>query len=293
MKNKVGFLITAYDQLKEVLFTVKMLRKTWKQTATAPIVVVISGDTDRNLGFPDDPYTRVIHLNDMVGEYFKVLVSTSIMKQIEHGMIEMKDLERQHGPIENVVHMHGDILLLGEKGFFDQLDRWKKTNKPVAADPVSASGPWKLKNLCDLGKTYDLAFYGCELMPQLFAVDHDFCKHTGFMYDMSVVGDLEIKATEWALIGNLHRATFDHFSSSSAPLYPRIDVYDNTVCGPYFQTFNENVYAVKQNRQQWGLHNHWGGFTHFGNSIHVSQQERERKNLMVLRQYGLDLSEWK
>ena len=87
MKNEVGFLITAFDQIREVAFTINMLRTKWTRTREAPIVLVVSGDHNRRLMYNDDPLTRVVHLDDIVGEHFKTLVSTSIMKQLEHGMI--------------------------------------------------------------------------------------------------------------------------------------------------------------------------------------------------------------
>lgn len=285
----VAFLITAYDQLREVLFTVKMLRTMWKSTKESPVVVVITGDKERVVSFPNDPYTRVVHLDDFIGENqekCKVLVSTSIMRQIEHGMLEVKDLEREHGTIRDVVHMHGDILLFGEDGFRKTLDEFRASGRPVAADNVSPSNPISL----DLfGEKYDLRFFGQELMPQLFVVDHVFCKNTGYMYNMSVVGKLEKKATEWALIGNLHRAIYE--PGGGQALTPYIDVWSH-VNGPYGPTFDLEVYCVKKNRQQWGVHNHWGGFAHFGNSIHSTAAERERKNKIALSQYGIDLEAW-
>jgi len=289
VKNEVGFLITAFDQLREVQFTIDMLRTKWKNTATAPIVLVISGDTDRSITYNNDPYTRVVHLDDIVGPYFKVLVSISIMKQIEHGMLEMKDMEREHGLIDSIFHMHGDILLLGEDGLFDELRRWKKTGKPVAADQLGAGGPWHIENPCGLGKDYHLKWFGHELMPQLFAVDHHFCKHTGYMYDMPVIGDLEVKATEWALIGNIHRAT--HEEGSGEALIPQVDVYKDKM-GPYGRAFDECVHVVKSRRQQWGLHQHWGGFTHFGNTLKFTRAQCEERNRVVLQRYGLDLATW-
>ena len=281
--SDVVFLITAYDQIREVKFTIHMLRNLWKTTSKSPIVLVISGDYDRTINFNDDPFTRVVHLDDMVGDKFKILVSTSIMRQIEHGMIEVRDLEREHGTINSIVHMHGDILLLGEDGFFQELERWRSSDKPIGADPVSANGPFHL-DLFD--KQYRLSFYGQELMPQLFAVNHAFCKATSYMYSMPIIGDLEEKATEWALIGNLHRACGDppYFSKG-------INSWDSKL-GPYIEVFDEEVYIVKKGRQQWGLHTHWGGFCHFGNSLHYTKAHREQRNEAALRQYGLDLSEW-
>ncbi len=279
-----AFLITAFDQLREVRFTVKMLRTMWKSTKQSPIVVVISGDTNRDLQFPADPYTRVVHLDDMVKEKFKVLVSTSIMRAIEHGMVEIKDLEREHGTIRDIVHLHGDILLLGEEGFRQTLDRWRSSGCPVAADNVSPNGPYHL----DLwGKKYALKFFGEELMPQLFVVDHAFCKATGYMYNMPIIGDLEEKATEWALIGNLHRATYE--PGFGEALNPHVDVNDK--CGPYERAF-DLVWHVAENRQQWGLHKHWGGFAHFGNSLHYSKGHREQRNELALKQYGISLEDW-
>lgn len=287
--NEVGFLITAFDQIREVTFTINMLRSKWSETCKAPIVLVVSGDTNRSLVYDNDPYTRVVHLDDIVGPHFKTLVSTSIMKQLEHGMIEMKDLEREHGDIKRIIHMHGDILLLGEKGFFDEIKRWDATEKPVAADPVSAGGPWHLPNLDGKGKDYDLIWYGQELMPQLFAVDHHFCKHTGYLYDMPVIGDLEVKATEWALIGNLHRAMYEHGNGEA--YMPRVDAHRDHR-GPYERVFNKEIHVVKAGRQQWGLHSHWGSFTHFGNTLHITKEQREKRNRAALVQYGLDLEAW-
>jgi hypothetical protein len=282
-RSDVAFLITAFDQIREVRFTVDMLRTKWASTKTSPIVVVISGDTRRDLIFNDDPYTRVVHLDDMVGDKFKVLVSTSIAKQIEHGMIEVRDLERAHGTINSVVHMHGDILLLGEEGFFRTLDDWRATDLPVAADNVSPNGPHDLELW---GKKYSLSFHGQELMPQLFAVDHAFCKATSYMYSMPVMGDLEVKATEWMLIGNLHRTTVNHRYLVMPPNYWKDPI------GPYYSTYTGNVYTVKKGRGQWGLHSHWGGFAHFGNSLHYSKEHREARNKAALEQYNLDLEAW-
>ena len=277
----VCFLITAFDQFKEVRFTIDMLRTKWKNTRNSPIVLVISGDTERNINFNDDPLTRVVHLDDMVGDKFKILVSTSIMRQIEHGMIEVTDLERAHGPINSIVHMHGDILLLGEEGFLRTLNDWRASGLPVAADSVSPNGPHHL----DLfGKKYRLSFHGQELMPQLFAVNHAFCKATSYMYSMPIIGDLEIKATEWALIGNLVRATSDEPAGI-------INEWHHPE-GPYVDEFKELVYVVARNRSQWGLHKHWGGFAHFGNSLHYTKEHREARNEAALKQYGLDLEAW-
>ena len=285
MNNDTAFLITAFDQLREVKFTIKMLRSIWKTTARSPIVLVISGDVDRSITFNDDPYTRVVHLDDMVGDKFRTLVSTSIMRQIEHGMLEVKDLEREHGTIRQVVHMHGDILLLGEEGFFKELERWKKTGKPIAADNVGAQNP--VKKMID-GIEYHWKFFGSELMPQLFAVDHNFCKITGYMYDMPVIGKWEAKATEWSLIANLHRAL--HEATSDVKLLPYLSPVMKS--SPYENVFKENVHVVKPNRPQWGLHGHWGGFCHFGNSLHYTKEQREERNEMALRRYGIDLTNW-
>ena len=246
-RSDVCFFITAFDQLREVRFTIDMLRTKWEATRRSPIVLVISGDFDRNISFNDDSYTRVVHLDDMVRDKFKTLVSTSIMRQIEHGMIEVRDLEREHGRIDSIVHLHGDILLLGEEGFFRTLDTWRVSGLPVAADNVSPNGPHHL-NIG--GKKYRLTFHGQELMPQLFAVNHDFCRATGYMYSMPICGDLEEKATEWALIGNLHRATADVRDLITAP-----DEWHKQI-GPYYSTYTGNVYTVKKGRAQWGLHNH-------------------------------------
>ena len=286
MRNSTAFLITAYDQLREVKFTVHMLRNLWKSTKQSPIVIVISGDNDRSLNFNNDPYTRIVHVDDMVGPNFKTLVSTSIMRQITHGMLEIKDLERQFGQIDNIVHMHGDILLLNESGFFAELDAWRQTSKPMAADNVGTQNP-VTKQIG--GKTWSWKFFGTELMPQLFVVDHHFCSLTGFMYDMEVIGDLEKKATEWALIGNLHRAVWSAGNGlAQCPVVdPLVDKFS-----PYELTFNELVHCVRKNRTQWGLHQHWGGFCHFGNSLHYTKKHRETSNAQALQRYGIDLSKW-
>jgi len=279
----VAFLISAYDQLREVKFTIDMLRTKWKSTSKSPIVLVISGDTERTITYDDDPFTRVVHLDDMVGDKFNSLVSTSIMKQIEHGMIEIRDLEREHGCIDSVVHLHGDILLLGEQGFTETIDKWRVSGLPIAADNVSPNGP----HFIDLDEqTVRMSFHGEELMPQLFAVDHAFCKATGFMYCMTVMGNLEKRATEWALIGNLHRATANLRDLITAP-----DEWKDKF-GPYYHTYTGNVYVVKNGRPQWAVHNHWGGFCHFGNSLHYTKEQRESRNESALRQYGLDLGAW-
>lgn len=291
VSNEVGFLITCFDQLREVAFTINMLRTKWVATRKAPIVLVVSGDHNRSLMFRDDDLTRVIHLDDIVGGNFRRLVSTSIMRQIEHGMLEMRDLERYCGSIENIIHMHGDILLLGEDGFFSQLNKWKESGKPVAADPVSANGPSLLSKdeFADVDEDVNMKFYGTELMPQLFAVDHMFCKTTGFMYEMSIIGNLERYATEWALIGNLHRAV--HEEGGGEALIPQVNV-DKDERGPYENVYANEVYTVKSFRQQWGLHKHWGGFCHYGNSIHFSKEQREARNEMALRQYNINLEAW-
>lgn len=287
--SDVAFLITTYDQLKEVRFTVRMLRTMWESTKKSPIVIVATGDKERELNFPHDPLTRVVHLDDFIGddqEKCKVLVSTSIMRQIEHGMLEVKDLERDYGPIRNVVHMHGDILLLGEEGFRETLEKFRASGRPIAADSVSPSSPIRLELF---GHTYNLRFFGQELMPHLFIVDHYFCKNTGFMYDMPIVGELEEKATEWALIGNLHRAIYEYGGGQA--LRPLVDVW-NDISGPYEPTFDLEVYCVAKGRKQWGVHNHFGGFCHFGNSIHFSKEDRERKNELALKRYGISLEDW-
>lgn len=285
MNSRTAFLITAYDQLREVKYTVNMLRNVWETTLNSPIVIVISGDTDRTVMFNNDPLIRVVHLDDIVGNRFKTLVSTSIMRQITHGMLEIKDLERDH-PIKSIVHMHGDILLLNEKGFFKEIDKWRATGKPIAADNVGAQNP--VSKVIE-GRMWNWKFYGCELMPQLFVVDHAFCSHTGYMYDMEVIGDLEKKATEWALIGNLHRAVHDE--GSGHQLRPHINPLEDSH-SPYRFVYSDLVHCVKKNRAQWGVHPHWGGFCHFGNSLHYTQQQREFRNEQVLRQCGLDLEAW-
>lgn len=264
---KVGFIITAYDQLREVRFTVDMLRRKWKRTAESPISIVISGDPNRSLKFPEDKLTRVTTLDNMVGNDFNGLVSTSIMKQIRHGMIELKDLERITGLVDFVVHMHGDILLMGEDGFFEELRKFEQSEKQIAVDTVGAQ------------KNDYIHFDGYEIMPQLFVVRRDFILHTKFMHDMTVEGDLEKRSTEWALKGNLARRIRENLDFDSSNLS------DNDIV-------KTASYIVAPARDQWNLHRHWGGFAHFGNSLHFPQHVREARNLMALKAYGVDLSSW-
>jgi hypothetical protein len=264
--NNVGFLITAYDQKREVRFTVDMLRKKWNRTSKSPISIVISGDPDRTVKFPDDPLTRVTTLDDMVGKDFNGLVSTSIMKQIRHGIIELRDLERVGDKVDFVVHMHGDILLLNEEGFFAELERFNQSGKSLAVDTVGAQ------------KTDYIHFDGYEIMPQLFAVRKHFLDNTGYFDRLSIHGDLEKRSTEWALKGNLARA----IKRSRAGC----DWYEDNF---FVQNYCHIVAAA---RSQWDLHRHWGGFAHFGNSLHFPQHVREARNKMALQAYGVDLSAW-
>lgn len=265
--NKLGFIITAYDQKREVNFTVDMLRRKWKRTVESPISIVISGDPDRTLQFPNDPLTRVTTLDNMVGADFNNLVSTSIMKQIMHGMIELEDLERVgKGCVNQIVHMHGDILLMNEDGFFAEVDRFIKSNKDVAGDTV---GPQR--------NDY-IHFDGLEIMPQLFITARHFVADSGFLRDMIVVGDLERRSTEWALRGNLLRA----WSRLNGDTYYKKEE----------EVFNSLFHNVKPSRGQWELHSHFGGFAHFGNSLHFSKQDREARNEAALRAYGINLESW-
>lgn len=277
-----AFLITAYNQLRELCYTHNLIRNVWGWY-NVPIIMVVSGDESRELLFNDDIYTRIVHLDDMVGDKVRTLVSTSIMRQIEHGMLEIKDLERELGPIASIVHMHADILLLDKVGFLSEMENWKKSDKPVAADPVGAQAP--IRKDVD-GGTWDWAFYGYELMPQLFAVNHAFCKATGYLYSMTLLDDLERKSTEWALIGNLHRAVYQ--LDNNVQLTPKIDVWKDED-SPYRGVFEDYVYVVNRGRPQWGQHSHWGGFTHYGNQIHIGDKEREQKEEAVLRSKGLSL----
>lgn len=264
---KVGFIITAYDQKREVKFTVDMLRRKWKRTVDSPISIVISGDSERTVKFPEDKLTRVTTLDDMVGKDFNGLVSTSIMKQIRHGMIELRDLERESGFLDFVVHMHGDILMMNECGFFEELYRFKQSNKQIAVDTVGAQ------------KNDYIHFDGYEIMPQLFVVRRDFIAHSNFMYEMTVEGDLEKRSTEWALKGNLARRIRENMEVDISNLSDNDIV--KTAC-----------HVVAPARDQWNLHRHWGGFAHFGNSLHFPQHVREARNTMALKAYGVDLSSW-
>lgn len=267
MALKIGFLITAYDQKREVKFTVDMLRNKWKRTKDSPISIVISGDPDRTIKFPDDKLTRVTTIDNIVGNDFNGLVSTSIMKQIMHGMVEMTDLERVSGGcVNHIVHMHGDILLLNEDGFFEELNRYIASGKQIAGDTV---GPQK--------NDY-IHFDGLEIMPQLFVVNRYFSGISGFMCRMEVIGDLERRSTEWALRGNLLRAWS---RLNTKPYY-----------GDEEKIFNSLFHNIAPSRSQWDLHRHWGGFAHFGNSLHFPAEVREARNEMALKAYGVDLLSW-
>lgn len=288
-KNEIAFLITAFDQIREVTFTVNMLRTKWRKTRKAPIVIVVSGDHDRSLMFRDDDFTHVVHIDDIVGDNTRCMQPTSIMRQIEHGMKEIKWMEHLHGDIESIIHMHGDILLLDEAGFFEELKRWRQSGKPIAVDNVGPNGPHYIstKEYPDVKKDINMIFMGQEIMPQLFAVDHKFCSITGYMYDMEICGNLEEYATEWALIGNLYRCLSD-----SKDLHLNINEWKQDV-GPYKDVFDENIHIVKQNRGQWGIHNHWGGFCHFGCNVHVSKEDREYRSYQALMKHNIDMEAWK
>lgn len=253
----IGFLITAYNQLKCVKFTIATIRK-WKKFADCPIVLVISGDENREVFYKDDDLTRVVHLDDMVGDDFNGLVATSIMRQINHGMIEMDDLERDN-QIDYVVHMHGDILLLSEDGVEQEIEKFAKSGKLIGCDPVGAQ------------RSDYIYFDGHEIMPQLFVVDNKQAKEFGYMRHMTIDGDLEKRSTEWALIGNLARSTG---------------------CIINKEAFDKHAHVICRGRQQWGLHNHWGGWTHFGNQMHLPVHELERRNEAVLRSHGIDMFSW-
>lgn len=266
---KLGFLITAYNQKREVKFTVDMLRNKWQRTKDSLISIVISGDPERSVKFPNDQKTRVTSLDDMVGQRFNELVSTSIAKQIMHGMLELKDLQREYGEIDYIVHMHGDILLINENGFFEELERFIASGKFIACDTV---GPQKTDYI-EMG--------GNEIMPQLFVVRRDFCDSTGFMHIMNVSSIDDKKSTEHMLLSNLATTM-----ETKLPFIQK-DTW------PYNITAKALLYEVVKHRSsQWNFHNHWGGFCHFGNSIHFTQQQREEKNEYVLRALGLNLEAW-
>lgn len=266
---KVGFLITAYDQIREVSFTLDMLRNKWKRSKDSPIVVVISGDPSRTIKSEDVSKTRIVNLDDMVGKDFNGKVSSSIMKQIQHGVIEMNSLEGDGG-VDIIVHFHGDILFLNEDGFYKEIEKFSATNKFIACDTV---GPQN---------TDYISFRGNEIMPHVFAVKrHDpILTIGGFMHHMSIQGDLEKRSTEWALKENLRRAIAD---LNDFPAHEELP--DHMI---------EDVYhLITQHRPtQWGLHKTWGGWCHFGNSIHFSKEVREARNEAALRAYGIDLSKW-
>lgn len=281
----VAFLITVFDQLRETKFTVDMLRNKWESTKESPIVIVVTGDFDRELQYNDDEFTHVVHLDDIVGDMARSKVPQSIMRQIEHGMLEMKCLEEKHGKIDSIVHMHGDILLLNERGFMKELDAWRNTEYPILGDSVGPQGPYFLeKTLPGMHKDMHIVFYGYEMMPQLFVVDHDFCKKTGYMYKMNIVGDHEKVATEWALIGNIYRLTISD---------EELDIDTSVVTSsPYKDIFEKHVKVVKRGRSQWDIHRHFGGFCHFGNNINFTKEYREKMNAKALRAYGVDMAGW-
>lgn len=262
--NKVAFLITSYDTIREVYYSVDMFRNKWESTKTAPIVIVITGDPDNKLRFDNDPYTRVVHLKDIVGSNFNAMVSTSIMRQISHGMLEIRDLEREVGPISSVVHFHGDILFLNERGFWVEFDRWQASHKFMACDTVGPQGPYPMEYD---GKKFSLEFTGNEIMPQVFAVKHRGFQDSDrpFMYCMDIDGLEEKFSTEKALWGNLLRAGYDAG-----------DVH----------------YVCRHRPTQWGVHKHWGSFVHYGNQLHCPREQREAKNKAVLEACGLDLEVW-
>jgi hypothetical protein len=261
--------------MKEVTFTVNMLRTKWTSAREAPIVVVITGDKDHTLRFESDPYTRVVHLKDIVGKKFNELVSTSIMRQITHGMLEIKDLEREMGPIENILHMHGDILLLNEQGFWAEFEKWKVSGRPVACDTVGPQGPYQMEHG---GQSFELTFDGHEIMPQIFAVDHEFAKDTTFLYDMKVSSLQEQFSTEKTLVENLVEKTYRKYCGWGDTTTILLDRLTYKVC--------------KHRPVQWGVHSHWGSFIHFGNQLHCPREQREAKNAAALAAYGLDLEKW-
>lgn len=261
---KVGFLITAYDQKKEVKYTVDMLRKKWKRTAESPIVIVISGDPEREVKFPNDGFTRVVTIDDIVGKDFNELVSTSICKQLQHGLLEARDLERAHGPIDFLVHMHGDILLLNEDGFFDELEKFAKSKKLLACDTV---GPQK--------NDY-IEFDGLEIMPQLFVMTKVF-KDTFERVISQPETEWEKKSTEWLLRRVVYR-TFLMYN------------FDTTEKEEELQ--NKYIHFISKHRSsQWGVHQRWGGWCHHGNQLHFSKEHREAMNKSILTNNG-DLEAW-
>lgn len=268
MDAKLGFIITAYDTQREVNFTVDLLRNKWKSTRDSLISIVISGDPDRKLKFPTDKRTRVTTLDDMVGDKFNELVSTSIMKQMTHAMIEMRDLQREFGQVDILIHMHGDILLLNEEGFLAEVNKFIQSGKAIGCDTVGPQGNEYIK------------FAGTEIMPQLFMVRRDFCDATGFMHLMNIVGESEGKSTEHALLGNLHRCT----AMAMGTLYEG---------WPYEKTSKSLVHEVIRHRpSQWDVHRSYGGWCHFGNSIHLKADVRQARNEAVLKAYGLNMEKW-
>lgn len=249
---------------------VDLLRNKWQSTKESPISIVFSGDPDRSVKYPDDKFTRTTTIDDIVGKEFNLLAPTSISKQLMHGMIELRDLQRAHGKVDIIVHFHGDILLLNEDGFLRELERFWHSNKFIAYDTVGAQ------------KTDYIEFAGTEAMPQLFAVKREFCDTSTFLYHMTVDGEKETKATEHMLLGNLNRCVKAMLPGALQENWP------------YQNTFNALVYPVQKDRSyQWGVHNKWGGWTHFGNQLHYSREETLARNEIVLKQCGLDLSAWK
>lgn len=266
---KLGFLITAYNQRREVKYSADMLRNKWPRCRDSLISIVISGDPERTVRFDSDDRTRTIHIKDMVGKRFNELVSTSIANQMMLGMNQLKDLQREFGEVDYIVHFHGDILLLNEQGFFEELERFAASGRFIACDTV---GPQKTDYI-EMG--------GTEIMPQLFVVRRDFCDTTGFLHIMSVEGENEKKSTEHMLIGNLSRST-----AAKLPMVKEEK-------WPYVVTAKSLLFEVVRHRgSQWAVHQHFGGFAHLGNSLHWTNKQREARNEAVLRAYGLDMGAW-
>lgn len=269
---KLGFIITCYDSIREVKFTHNMLRNLWSQTKDALISIVISGDPTRSVSFEEDKRTRVTTLDDMVGSKFNELVSTSIAKQIRHGAIELRDLEREFGHVDYVVHIHGDILLLNEQGFFNELSDFAASGKLIAADTV---GPQS--------NDY-ISFSGREIMPQLFVVKRNFISYLLDMF--APQNEFAKKSTEHMLLENLHHwltiAEYDNSAHENRAHNFSIDYL-----------FDRYVYEVVKHRPiQWGVHQHFGGWCHFGNQLHFPREIREQRNKAALQAYGIDLSAW-
>lgn len=265
---KLAILITGFDQKRETIHTVNMFRK-WESTKDCAIAVVMSGDPDREVKFPEDKFTRVTTNDDIVGtkENFNKLVSTSIMKAISHGMLELRDLRRICGKPDILLHLHSDVMLVNEEGFWKTVLEFWSSNKQVAFDTVGSQ------------RSDFIEFMGYELMPQIFMCKTNFLDATGFLHLSEIANTEEAKSTEKALLGNLHRRASFMIPGADKELYP------------YISTYNALVYEViKWRSHQWGIHpNSYGGWCHYGNQLHFDKATRESNEKQFLATHNTKL----